>query len=430
MSNEPGDRKLCFVIMGFGKKTDYSGKKARTLNLDATYEAIIKPAVVACGYRCIRADEEQRSGVIDQRMYELLLRADLVIADISTANPNALYELGVRHALRPRTTIVMREQDGLFPFDLNHVATLHYRHLGEDIGFTEATTKKSALEALIRSVSATKDTDSPVFTFLAALGLKSMSEEDLARIAREAQEVGETLAEALDVGKKAAAASDHVAARRAFERALQLHSRPAPGGQTAAAPDPFIVQQLALATYKAKKPSVVEALREAWTRIAVLGPETSTDPETLGIAGAIQKRLWEAEKESKQLDAAIELYGRGFEVKRDYYNGENYAVCLDLRAGARAATAPDEALYDRMTARKVRARVEELLVEAFKDPAVTERSDYKWMLATMANTLIALRRDAEAEAYERQFRALAVGWEIETFEGGQVYARAIAALPG
>ncbi len=40
------DRKLCFVIMGFGKKTDF--ESGRTLDLDATYEAIIRPAVDFC----------------------------------------------------------------------------------------------------------------------------------------------------------------------------------------------------------------------------------------------------------------------------------------------------------------------------------------------------------------------------------------------
>ncbi len=90
--------KLCFVIMGFGKKTDY--KSGKTLNLDATYNEIIKPAVEECEIECIRADEISHSGSIDKEMYRKLLLADIVIADISTNNANALYELGVRHALR------------------------------------------------------------------------------------------------------------------------------------------------------------------------------------------------------------------------------------------------------------------------------------------------------------------------------------------
>ena len=45
----------CFVVMGFGKKTDF--ETGRTLDLDKTYRNIIKPAVVAAGLECTRADE-------------------------------------------------------------------------------------------------------------------------------------------------------------------------------------------------------------------------------------------------------------------------------------------------------------------------------------------------------------------------------------
>lgn len=140
------DRPLCFVVMGFGKKTDY--ESGRTLDLNATYEAIIEPAVTEVGLRCVRADEIIHSGVIDGRMYDMLLRSDLVVADISTGNVNAVYELGVRHALRPYSTIVMKEEDGRLYFDLDHVNTFQYKHLGEDIGHREATRAKTELVSL------------------------------------------------------------------------------------------------------------------------------------------------------------------------------------------------------------------------------------------------------------------------------------------
>jgi len=88
----------CFVIMGFGEKTDFQSNPQRVLNLNRTYEDIIKPAVKEAGHTCVRADEIIHSTVIDKPMYDNLLSADLVIADLSTANVNAVYELGVRHA--------------------------------------------------------------------------------------------------------------------------------------------------------------------------------------------------------------------------------------------------------------------------------------------------------------------------------------------
>jgi hypothetical protein len=81
--------KSCFVIQGFGKKTDF--ESGRTLDLDASYE-VIKEAVTDAGLSCVRADEILHSGPIERVMYEHLLRADLVIADLSTSNVNAFYE--------------------------------------------------------------------------------------------------------------------------------------------------------------------------------------------------------------------------------------------------------------------------------------------------------------------------------------------------
>ena len=55
------EQKICFVVMGFGKKTDF--ESGRTLDLDATYEAIIEPAVTQNNLRCIRANEILSSGI-------------------------------------------------------------------------------------------------------------------------------------------------------------------------------------------------------------------------------------------------------------------------------------------------------------------------------------------------------------------------------
>jgi hypothetical protein len=130
-------KKTCFVVMGFGVKTDF--ETGRKYDLDMTYQNIIKPAVEAADVNCVRADEIVHAGMIDKPMYDQIFRADLVVADISTGNRNAIYELGVRHALRPHTTIVIAEDSNdKIPFDLNHIVIRKYHHLGEDIGVKEA----------------------------------------------------------------------------------------------------------------------------------------------------------------------------------------------------------------------------------------------------------------------------------------------------
>ncbi|HVF96571.1 MAG TPA: hypothetical protein VM871_04590, partial [Flavisolibacter sp.] len=156
----------CFVVMGFGKKTDF--ETGRTLDMDKSYRNMIKPAVEAAGLKCIRADEIVHSGLIDVPMYEQLLNADVVVADLSTSNKNAFYELGVRHALRPFTTIVIAEDGLKSPFDVNHIVIRPYHHLGEDIGFDEVMRFRNELTKAISEImnKDPRDKDSPVYSFL------------------------------------------------------------------------------------------------------------------------------------------------------------------------------------------------------------------------------------------------------------------------
>jgi hypothetical protein len=140
----------CFVVMGFGKKTDF--KQNKNFDLDKTYRNIIKPAAEAAGYTCERADEVQHAGVIDVPMYERLLTADLVIADLSTANINAFFELGVRYALRPKTTIVIAEQNFEMGFDMGHVVIRRYEHLGPGIDHEEVERVKAELTKVCREI--------------------------------------------------------------------------------------------------------------------------------------------------------------------------------------------------------------------------------------------------------------------------------------
>jgi len=176
----------CFVVMGFGKKTDF--ETGRVLDLDQSYLSLIKPAVEAARLKCIRADEIVHSGLIDVPMYEQLLNADVVVADVSTSNRNALYELGVRHALRPYTTVIIAEEMMMKSptFDLSHIVIRKYRHLGEDIGVSEAKRFTSELTDAIRQIMAIEPTsrwDSPVYKFIDRLTPPSISAAASAAVA-------------------------------------------------------------------------------------------------------------------------------------------------------------------------------------------------------------------------------------------------------
>jgi hypothetical protein len=174
-------QKSCFVVMGFGKKTDF--ETGRVLDLDASYQNLIKPAIEAAGLKCIRADEIVHSGLIDIPMYEQLLKADVVVADLSTSNRNAIYEVGVRHALRPYTTVIIAE-DGIMKspfFDLIHIVIRTYRHLGEDIGVSEMRRFTAELTSAIQEIEKKEPRlrwDSPVYTFIERLTPPSIEDDN------------------------------------------------------------------------------------------------------------------------------------------------------------------------------------------------------------------------------------------------------------
>ncbi|MFO7543806.1 MAG: hypothetical protein R6W97_13495 [Thiobacillus sp.] len=87
---------------------------------------LIKPALDMAGLEALRADEETRAGDIRTDMFQELLIADLVVADLTLDNPNVWYELGVRHALRARGVVLVCCGRTTTAFDLYTDRKLHY----------------------------------------------------------------------------------------------------------------------------------------------------------------------------------------------------------------------------------------------------------------------------------------------------------------
>src|SRR5215475_11994243 len=108
-----------FVAMPFGVKEG--------VDFDAIYKDFIKPALETAGFAVFRADEEMRAGDIRTDMFQELLLADLVVADLSIDNPNVWYELGVRHALRARGVIGIMCRRNYMPFDVYTDRVLTYQ---------------------------------------------------------------------------------------------------------------------------------------------------------------------------------------------------------------------------------------------------------------------------------------------------------------
>lgn len=85
--------KKCFVIMPISDSEDYtSGHFGRV------YEHIIKPACELAGFKPIRADDIMTTNYIALDIIKNIIESEMAICDLSSRNPNVLYELGIRQA--------------------------------------------------------------------------------------------------------------------------------------------------------------------------------------------------------------------------------------------------------------------------------------------------------------------------------------------
>ena len=114
--------KTCFVISPIGEADSQIYKE-----FDFFLKKAIKPAVEKSGYgfEVIRADEILRPGLIINDILEQISSAFIVIADLTNQNPNVFYELGVRHALSPRTILIARSIKDI-PSDLTGNRAISY----------------------------------------------------------------------------------------------------------------------------------------------------------------------------------------------------------------------------------------------------------------------------------------------------------------
>lgn len=425
-------RKVCFVSMPFGEKVDF--ETGRKLNMDATYRSMIKPAVEEAGFECVRADEIVHSGNINVPLYKQLLEADVVISDLSTSNPNVFYELGVRHALRPYTTIIISEEKFRVPFDIHSIKIFTYKHLGDDIGYSEARRFTAALKDVITAASeqTPRQNDSPVYMFLNGLTPPQIEEvaQGVASAATQAASAPsgsetsptQTYGDLMRQVDEAQQSNDFMTAKALLSTIRATMKEKNPDKPE----DPYIIQRLALVTYRSNMPDARRALEEAREIILTLNPSTSNDTETLGLWGTLHKRLWNETHERGHLDEAVRGYKRGFYLRNDHYNGINLAYLLNARAAASADERP-EAIADFVQARRIRSEVLAICDKVLAAGNVSGDEGF-WVLATMAEALLG-NGDEEGAHFrlEEAYSSASAEWMKETVKEQMGKLRALLA---
>lgn len=346
MSEDGDSRPLCFVLMPFGTKTDISGLR---VHFDAVYQQILRPAVDAAGLRPLRADEEQIGGIIHKPMYERLILCEYAVADLTTANANVYYELGVRHAIRPWSTVLVFADGFRLPFDLGPLRGLGYHLTPAGDPTTPPADRQRLTDQLIAARQ--QGTDSPLFQLVD--GLPS---PDLSRLRTEvfrdrvtySTQLKEQLAQAREQGVAAVRAVwDRLGDLHAVEsgvvvdlllslRAVQawpdmldlVGRMPAALARTV-----LVREQYAFALNRVGRGR--EAERVLLQLLADRGPSS----ETYGLLGRVYKDQWEAARTQGEdgrarglLDKAIDAYLKGFESDwRDAYPGINAMQLMELR---------------------------------------------------------------------------------------------------
>lgn len=110
---EKKEKKTCFVIGPIGS----AGSQTR-IDADFLLDGIIKEVLEKdpFDYDVKRADKDVSPGSINSAVINDIINADLAIADLSERNPNAFYELGIRHAFNKPVIHMIREGETI-PFD-------------------------------------------------------------------------------------------------------------------------------------------------------------------------------------------------------------------------------------------------------------------------------------------------------------------------
>ena len=143
-----------FIVRPFGVKNG--------IDFDRVDGELINPALKVLGFSGGTTGEFIQQGNIRTDMFEQLLIADLVVADISIHNANTFYELGIRHAFREKRTFLIKSKGDEVPFDLKTDRYMSY----------DANDPAASLPVLIESLKATLDSqkqDSPVFQLMPGL---------------------------------------------------------------------------------------------------------------------------------------------------------------------------------------------------------------------------------------------------------------------
>ena len=115
------EKEQCFVIMPISDPEGYESGHFKYV-----YDDIFKPAIEEAGFEPKRADDDGSSSMIQVNIIKDIIESPMAICDLSTRNPNVLFELGIRQAFDLPVVLVQEEGTPRI-FDISTINTIDYR---------------------------------------------------------------------------------------------------------------------------------------------------------------------------------------------------------------------------------------------------------------------------------------------------------------
>lgn len=134
----------CFIIMPIADIEGYPQGHFKHV-----YENIISPACELAGYKAQRADEVKASNLIHLDILNKLIEAPIAICDLSTRNPNVLFELGIRQAF-DKPVVLIQEKGTPRIFD---IAPLRYLEYSKEMKYHEVLRSQQELKESLQATA-------------------------------------------------------------------------------------------------------------------------------------------------------------------------------------------------------------------------------------------------------------------------------------
>jgi hypothetical protein len=344
--------------MPFGKKSDNGGI---LIDFDSVYYNLIFPSIEEAGLKPIRADEEKVGGIIHKPMFERLILCEYAVVDLTTANPNVFYELGVRHAVRPYSTVLLfAEGTKKLPFDIAPLRAIPYKldsYSGKPDQQANEKTKEILKKRLIEAQS--PNTDSPIFQLVEGFpDIQHIKTDVFRERVKYSEELKKQLLQIrkeksiIDLrnfvvslknikSQEAGVIIDIFLSYRALAKKKEDWEEMAEF--VTLMPEPLlsttlVQEQYAFALNRAGHSEEAERI------LLSLIEKKGSSGETYGILGRVYKDRWEKEYKKEEdnynefytsdayLDQAIDAYLKGFETDwRDTYPGINAVTLMEIK---------------------------------------------------------------------------------------------------